>query len=58
MSSKIKLQMYVTPEQRRFMKIRLAKSGCDSMGDYVWSLVEKDMDLDELAELRVSEKVS
>lgn len=57
MSNEKKKHLYVKPEQHRIIKARSAKLGYGSMGDYVWSLVVRDMDLHERAELSVSEKV-
>ena len=56
MDEKIKVQIYLTPVQRRYVKSRSAKLGYRSMGEYVWSLVEKDLDLDELQEIRVTRR--
>ena len=58
MNEKIKVQIYLTKVQRRYVKSRSAKLGYRSMGDYLWSLVEKDLDLDELQEIRISQDVN
>jgi len=58
MSSKIRVQIYLTDIQRRHIKARSAKLGYRSMGDYLWNLVLKDLDLDDIQEIQISEKMS
>jgi len=57
MSTEKKKHLYVEADQHRIIKGRAAKLGHRSMGDYIWSLVVRDMDLHERAELSISEKV-
>ena len=58
MSSKIRVQIYLTDLQRRHIKARSAKLGYRSMGDYLWSLVLKDLDLDDVQEIRIADEMA
>ena len=57
MSSKIRVQLYFTPEQKRVIKSRSAQLGKRSMGDYLWELVKQDVSIDDLREVAISENV-
>ena len=57
MSRKIRVQIYLTPEQKRVIKARAAQLDKRSMGDYLWELVRQDVSIDDLAEVAMSQNV-